>query len=348
MPNATIATKILRGRSQTRPRLRMYRLRIETRGKPEQRMEVDQPVLRVGSREENDLVLDDDAVSRIHFEILVDESGHRLRDLGSTNGTFVDGFRAADIHLKPSCTITAGVTTIHFELLDAEADLPLSEGERFGPLVGRSAAMRNLFATLERVAATDTTVLIQGESGTGKELIAEAIHGASGSRADGPFVVFDCGAIAGTLLESELFGHEKGAFTGALSDRAGCLEEADGGTLFLDEIGELPIELQPKLLRAVERRELRRVGSNRTQKFDVRIIAATNRDLSAEVNRGSFRADLYYRLAVVRLEVPPLRARPEDIPVLVEHLLSALLGGNAAKVAWVMESINQPCLGQIR
>jgi DNA-binding NtrC family response regulator len=178
--------------------------------------------------------------------------------------------------------------------------------------------MRRLFAVAGRVAASDVTVLIQGETGTGKDARAEALHHAS-PRAAGPLVVVDCGAVPPSLFESELFGHERGAFTGADRARAGAFEEADGGTLFLDEIGELPLPLQPKLLRVLEAREVRRIGGAQPRKVDVRVIAATNRDLREEVNRGTFRQDLYFRLEVVRFEVPPLRERPEDIPLLAEH-----------------------------
>jgi transcriptional regulator with GAF, ATPase, and Fis domain len=192
--------------------------------------------------------------------------------------------------------------------------------------------MRELFARLERIAASDATVLVTGETGTGKELVAEAIHERS-PRAAGPFVVLDCGAIPPNLVESELFGHERGAFTGALGAHAGAFERAHGGTVFLDELGELPLELQPKLLRVLERREIRRLGGSKPIEVDLRVVAATNRDLAVEVNRGRFREDLYYRLAVVQVVVPPLRERREDIPLLVEHFLAALPGGERTRLA---------------
>ncbi len=325
----TAQPTLVLGAGRTAPtRVRMYRLtRVGPAGRRDDGappLEVTQTLLRIGAHAQNDLVLDAEGVSRIHCEIAADEHGFRLRDLGSTNGTHVDGMRAQDVYLRPGARLTIGRAELLFEPLAAEATVPLAEGDRFGPLVGRSAMMRELFHVLGRVAPTETTVLIQGESGTGKELVAEALHGAS-PRKGGPFVVFDCSAVSGALLESELFGHEKGAFTGAQGAREGCLEAADGGTLFLDEIGELPLELQPKLLRAVERRELRRVGGTTTRKVDVRIVAATNRDLAAEVNRGTFRDDLYYRLAVVRVRAPALRERAEDIPLLVEHFLRTIL-----------------------
>jgi len=184
--------------------------------------------------------------------------------------------------------------------------------------------MRHAFALLERVAATEATVLLEGETGTGKELAAAAIHDAGPRTAD-PFVVVDCGSIPDNLLESELFGHERGAFTGAEKSRAGAFEEAHGGTIFLDEIGELPLPLQPALLRVLEERSVRRVGSRSARKsVDVRVVAATNRDLRAEVNAGRFRGDLFYRLAVLRVRLPSLRDRLEDLPLLVETLLRRL------------------------
>ncbi len=188
-------------------------------------------------------------------------------------------------------------------------------------LLGGSARMRELFADLVRIAPIDVTVLIEGETGSGKEVVAESIHAAS-PRAKGPFVVFDCSAAAPTLIESELFGHERGSFTGAVASRAGVFEQADGGTIFLDELGELPKDLQPKLLRVLERREVRRLGSQRTIPVDVRLLAATNRNLAVEVQRGNFREDLYYRFAAARVRVPPLRDRMEDLPLLIEHFLS--------------------------
>jgi DNA-binding NtrC family response regulator len=190
-------------------------------------------------------------------------------------------------------------------------------------MVGGSAVMRAVFAILERAAPTAATILLEGETGTGKGAAAESIHRAS-DRAEKPFVVVDCSAIPATLLESELFGHEKGAFTGAAARRVGAFEEADGGTIFLDELGELPLDLQPKLLRALEERAIRRVGSNLHRPVDLRVIAATNRDLRSEVNAGRFRADLYYRLAVVRVTLPALRNRTEDLPLLVGRLLHTM------------------------
>ncbi len=186
--------------------------------------------------------------------------------------------------------------------------------------------MRTIFGVLERIAPTEATVLFEGETGTGKDVLARATWKGS-ARAQGPFVVVDCGAVSYSLIESELFGHERGAFTGAVASRQGAFELAEGGTVFLDEIGELPLDVQPKLLRVLETREYRRVGGNRILKADVRVIAATKRNLQREVEAGKFREDLYFRLAVVPVTVPPLRARREDVPLLVESILKAGGGG---------------------
>jgi transcriptional regulator with GAF, ATPase, and Fis domain len=190
----------------------------------------------------------------------------------------------------------------------------------FGDLLGKSTAMRQLFASLARIARSDLSVLIEGETGTGKELVAESIHRES-ARAGGPFIVFDCSAVAPTLIESELFGHERGAFTGAVAAHAGVFERAHGGTLMMDELGELPKDLQPKLLRVLEKREIRRVGGSRTIPIDIRLIAATNRNLRAEVKRGAFREDLYFRVAGAHVLVPPLRDRMSDLPLLMAKFL---------------------------
>jgi len=210
--------------------------------------------------------------------------------------------------------------------------------------------MRRLFAVAAQVAPTDVTVLLEGETGTGKDALCEAIHQAS-RRANAPLVVVDCGAIPPQLMESELFGHERGSFTGADRTRAGAFEEADGGTLFLDEIGELPLQLQPKLLRVLEAREVKRIGQVQGRKVDVRVIAATNRDLREEVNRGTFRQDLYYRLEVVRLRIPPLRERPEHVPALIEHFKRSVRPG--AEMPALSEEIpqhfcNHPWPGNVR
>ena len=228
-----------------------------------------------------------------------------------------------DAFLRGGSLIRLGTTVLRFGYLTEVNQLPLSPSHHFGSLIGHSAAMRACFTLLERAARTNMTVLLEGETGTGKEGAAESIHAVS-SRNNGPFIVLDCGAIPPSLIESELFGHEKGAFTGAVNSRIGAFEAASGGTLFLDEIGELPLDLQPKLLRALEGQEIRPLGSNHYRTVDVRVIAATHRDLRGQVNAGKFRPDLYYRIAVVRALLPALRKRPEDIKFLAEHLLERM------------------------
>jgi transcriptional regulator with PAS, ATPase and Fis domain len=284
----------------------------------------------IGTHESNDLRLVDTKVSRFHCEIVVDAAEARIRDLGSRNGTVVDGVRVNDAFLRSGSIIQLAGVALRFETLASLRRLPISTRRSFHGIVAESVAMRTALALVERAAATDATVLLEGETGTGKGRVAEAIHKGS-ARSEGPFVVVDCGAIPQNLLESELYGHEKSAFTGASERRIGAFEEAVGGTIFLDEIGELPIELQPKLLRVLESREIRRVGANTHKKVDVRIIVATNRDLRREVNAGRFRADLYFRLAVMRISLPPLRERAEDVPALARELLFGI-GATPAQV----------------
>lgn len=280
-------------------------------------------VCRIGTHSSNDLVLRDPAVSRFHCRLLRDGSTWRILDHGSLNGTVLDGVRVRDAEIMGEAAIAIGNTILRVRAEDAIEERPLPNVESFGALLGASVAMRKLFAFLAKVAASEINVLIEGESGTGKELVAAEIV-QRGPRAERPFVIVDCGAISPNLVESELFGHVRGAFTGAERDRMGAFETADGGTVFLDEVGELPLELQPKLLRSLEAREIRRVGETRPRKVNVRVIAATNRDLEREVNRGRFREDLYFRLAVMNVRVPPLRERLEDLPILIRGFLAAL------------------------
>ncbi|AKT42696.1 sigma-54-dependent Fis family transcriptional regulator [Chondromyces crocatus] len=277
--------------------------------------------LVLGSSPSCDMVLSDARVSRKHCEIALTERGVMLKDLGSKNGTQIGDVRVVEAQLATGQVATLGGSLLVVREAGAPSILPLSTSIRFGDVVGTSIPMRALFARLERAAPTSETILLLGESGTGKELLARGIHEAS-PRKSGPFVVFDCGALSPGLVEAELFGHAKGAFTGAHATRAGLLEQAEGGTLLLDEIGELPLDLQPKLLRALESRQFRRLGSGGYKSFDARVIAATHRDLARRVADGSFREDLYYRLAVVQVNVPPLRERREDIPLLVERFLA--------------------------
>ena len=285
-------------------------------------IELAQPTIMIG-RAGADLVLNDPKVSGLHCELRLQADGYRIRDLGSTNGTHVKGVRIVDGFIAPGSTIQIGKSAITFDPLDDAVSVPLWHESRLHSLIGGSASMRHLFDLINRFAQSDATVLIQGETGAGKEGVADAIHQCS-PRRDGPFVVLDCSAIPEQLFEDQIFGHEHGAFTGAGKATIGVFEAAHGGTLFLDEIGELPLDVQSKLLRAVETRKIRRIGSTKVIACDVRIIAATNRDLAAEVNRGAFRSDLFYRLSVAKLAVPALRERKEDLPLLIEHFLRQL------------------------
>jgi transcriptional regulator with GAF, ATPase, and Fis domain len=280
--------------------------------------------VRIGTAAENDLVLRDDTVSRRHCEIESGETGIRVRDVGSTNGVWVGGIRILDALIDATrgpTTLSLGDTRLTVTTLNEKVDRLRATADRFGDVIGASPRMRELFADLDRIANTELALLIEGETRTGKDVIAEAVHRAS-ARSEGPFVVFDCSAVAPSLAEAELFGHERGAFTGAVGARAGLFEQASGGTLFLDEIGELPKDLQPKLLRALEKRQVRRLGSTKTISVDARILSATNRNLAAEVRRGTFREDLYFRLNGTLVVVPPLRERISDVSLLVAHFLS--------------------------
>jgi DNA-binding NtrC family response regulator len=286
-------------------------------------IELAQPSIMIG-RTGADLTLNDPKVSGLHCELRLQADGYRLRDLGSTNGTHVKGVRIIDGFIPPGATIQIGKSAVVFDPLDESVSVPLWHESRLHSLIGGSASMRHMFDMINRFAQSDATVLIQGETGAGKEGVADAIHQCS-PRRNGPFVVLDCSAIPEQLFEDQIFGHEQGAFTGAGRATVGVFEAAHTGTLFLDEIGELPLDVQSKLLRAVETRKVRRIGSTKVIASDVRIIAATNRDLATEVNRGTFRSDLFYRLSVAKLSVPALRERREDIPLLVEHFLRQLV-----------------------
>ena len=297
------------------------RLRIESGGKV---VECTLPAVgaTLGADKACDVVLVDPAVSRRHATIAPTKGGFRVVDLGSTNGTFVDGVAIKEVVVPVGTTLRLGGTVV--ELLPAEEflDVPPSAATSFGALFGASLPMRRVYSVLERASQSDVPVLLLGESGTGKELAARAVHEHS-PRKNGPFVVFDCGAATESLVESELFGHKKGAFTGAHADHAGAFARAHKGTLFLDEIGDLPLSVQPKLLRMLERGEVTPVGGKKSETYDVRFVAATHRDLFAEVDEGTFRGDLFYRLSVVEVHMPPLRKRREDVADLVHRFMHA-------------------------
>jgi transcriptional regulator with PAS, ATPase and Fis domain len=278
--------------------------------------------LVLGTSPECDVVIADPRISRRHCELRITERGVVLRDLGSKNGTLIRGVPIIEVLLPSSVPVTIGSSELVILPTGAPSVLPLSAGTSFGEAIGHSLTMRALFAKLERAAPTEETILLLGESGTGKEVLAKAIHDNS-RRREGPFIVVDCGAIAPNLVEGELFGHMRGAFTGAVGSQPGLLEQASGGTLFIDELGELPLELQPKLLRALESRQIRRLGASDYRPFDARVIAATHRNLRARIAEGTLREDLYYRIAVVEVHVPALRERKDDIPPLVERFLAA-------------------------
>lgn len=306
-----------------------YRLRGE---RPKDGATFDRRMIFIGSAPDNDFVCEHPTVSRVHAKLEFDGSGYVLQDLSSKNGTWVDGVRVREALLTASTRLRFGQYEVSFSLEADKVQVELTRAERLGRLLGRSSQMREIFALIPRIARAQVPVLIEGESGTGKELVAEAIQQHS-TRPNKPFVIFDCSAVPPDLAESELFGHVRGAFTGATHTRPGVFEQANGGTLFLDEIGELPLDLQPKLLRALEKGEFKAVGDSTRKTADVRVIAATNRQLDREVEAGNFREDLYYRLAVIKLRLPALRQRPEDIPLLVEHFLT-LSGATDVQVGW--------------
>jgi DNA-binding NtrC family response regulator len=288
--------------------------------------------IRVGSHPSNELVLSDRRVSRFHCVLSLEGGAWRVTDSGALNGTMLRGVRVRDAFLPPDdCELVLGDSTLRIAQLRPEKVRFVPDLARFGELHGSGIAMREVFSLLDRVAASDATVLVHGESGTGKELVAHEIVRRS-ARSRGPLVTIDCSSISPTLIESELFGHARGAFTGADRVRVGAFEAAHRGTIFLDEIGEMPIEMQPKLLRALEAREIRRAGENEVRKVDVRVIAATNRNLEREVNRGTFREDLYFRLSVFMVRLPPLRERVDDIPELVSAFLERMGAGDAQRL----------------
>ena len=279
---------------------------------------IDVDPIVIGRDEGAQIRLSDPEVSAIHCELRAVNEGVLVKDLGSTNGTFVGSVRVREGIVAGAAEVLVGSTRITLEPT-AKQRVDVGYSDRFGDLVGSSPKMRRVFGVLEKVANTALSILILGETGTGKEVVAKSVHDAS-DRKGGPFVVLDCGSIPASLAESILFGHEKGVFTGATERKKGALAEAHGGTLFLDELGELPIELQPKLLRVLAERQVKRVGGNTNEPIDVRVLAATRRDLGVEMNAGRFRSDLFFRIAQVRVELPALRERLDDLPLLVAEV----------------------------
>ncbi len=313
------------------PRLELT-VQREAATSADRRVTIDAERCRIGSHPSNELVLNDPQVSRFHCCLRRGATGWQLTDTGSLNGTRVNGVavRDADLPLE-DCRIALGESLVEVSDVGSATQASIKTRGRFGELIGTTMVMHKLFDLLHRVAQSQTTVLIMGESGTGKEAVAHGIV-RKGPRTEGPLIIVDCGAISPSLIESELFGHVKGAFTGADRDRVGAFEAADGGTLLLDEIGELPLELQPKLLRAIEGQQVRRVGENAARVVNVRLLAATNRDLEREVNRGRFREDLYFRLSVLTVQVPPLREHLPDVVPLVHTFLANLPGGDSCEL----------------
>jgi transcriptional regulator with PAS, ATPase and Fis domain len=282
----------------------------------------------VGQGPTCDVKLADRAVSRRHAALEMDATGLRIVDLDSSNGTWVGGVRVRDAYLAERAIVQLGGTTLRIDLDASPHVIAASQETRWHRVIGASPEMRRLYPVFERLAQTDVPLLIEGETGTGKEVLAESVHEA-GARRDGPFVIFDCTTVSASLVEAELFGFERGAFTGAEQARRGLFEEANGGTIFIDEIGDLDLPLQAKLLRVLEKQEVRRIGANKWTRVDVRVVAATRRDLDREVQARRFRDDLYFRLAVARVELPPLRRRQGDVALLT-RCFWVMLGGDEA------------------
>jgi transcriptional regulator with GAF, ATPase, and Fis domain len=280
-------------------------------------------VIRIGAHPKCDMIINDDTVSRFHCEIHKEGDHYVLIDQGSTNGTYVDNLRIKEVYLHIGCEFTIGNTILAFSNQIEDIKVESSARNHYGSLIGSSDQMRSLYGMLDKIAPSDLSVVIQGETGTGKELVAQALHDNS-RRTTKSLVVFDCSAVPEYLIESELFGHEKGSFSGAIRTHQGVFEQAEGGTLFLDELGELSIHLQPKLLRALESGVIRRVGGERSVRVDVRVVSATNRDLETMVQEGKFRQDLFYRLAKVQVVLSPLRNRSNDVVLIANHFIKRL------------------------
>ena len=330
-----------------RPPVRAAQLRVIDG--PDRGLEIDLPPVGVviGTERSCDVVLTDAFVSRRHCSISPTAAGFVITDLGSKNGTVIDGVAVQKVVAPPGVALRIGKTLVQLMPADEVLDIPPSTNDRFGGLYGDAQPMRQVFAVLERASKSAAPILFLGESGTGKELMARGVHDAS-PRRDGPFVVFDCGASTETLIESDLFGHTKGAFTGAASDRQGAFAAAHGGTLFLDEIGDLPVALQPKLLRMLEAGEVIPLGGRKSERYDVRIVAATHRDVFAEVARGGFRGDLYYRLAVVEVHVPPLRQRIGDLAALIAMFLERAGSPHSERASTLAKQVGGAALERLQ
>ncbi len=277
----------------------------------------------IGQAESCDVEINDSFISRRHCRLINKGSRIMLMDLGSTNGTYVEGVRVDNVSLPLEGSFKIGKSTIdykldrHFEIVSPSLETSL------GPMIGASEKMREIFSLIEKVAPSDATVLITGESGTGKDLAARLLHQMS-HRAEKPFISINCGAIPASIIESQLFGHEKGSFTGAIERMSGLIEQANGGTLFLDEIGEMPLELQTRLLQVIESKKVRRIGGKEEIEVDFRLIAATNKELQRLAADGRFREDLFYRLYVIPIHLTPLRERGDDLKILAQRFIKDL------------------------
>ncbi len=337
--HSTTVTEVLRG-SGPATRLNPSALKLFVASGPDKGKSIalaGRPII-VGTGGDVDLELTERSVSRRHAEAVISGEYVVVKDLGSTNGTYYRDARVGEVYVPLGGEISFGKVKVKVVPEEVALENKPHESDRLGGLIGGDLRMREIFSLIEDIATSDVTVVIEGETGTGKELVAKAIHERSG-RASKPLVVFDCTNQPKDLIESALFGHVKGAFTGATSERAGAFERANGGTIFLDELGEFSLDLQPKLLRVLESREVQKVGGDGYEAVDVRVIAATNRNLKNEVRSGNFREDLYYRLAVVKIQLPPLRDRPNDIARLVEHFI---------QVSGTEFSIDPSCLGALK
>jgi DNA-binding NtrC family response regulator len=341
-------TEIIVASSQSRLRVQFEAIELRLVAGADAGLEISLglPNVRIGTAPDNDLVLTDRAVSRRHAEIRMTPNGLLLRDLGSTNGTFINDVRITEAYIPPDAECRLGYSTLLIRQRTEERKVAVPLQDHLGELVGSSERMRELYGLIRAVAPTPTTVHLHGESGSGKELVARTLHTFSGR--SGPFMVFDASVADAEMVRNDLFGHIKGAFTGATSSREGAFRQAHTGTLFIDEIGELPLDLQPRLLRVLETREVTPIGSDKSSRVDVRVITATHRDLAAMVRTGAFRADLFYRLSVVPIELPALREIREDIPLIAQHLCQQLQLNDRISAAAMEALQNYPWPGNVR